>query len=271
MRRFQDRVAVVTGAASGIGRALCEALAARGADLALVDLDEEGMAETARRVEATGRRASLHRLDVSDAARMQRLPDEVLAVHRAVHLLVNNAGVSVTASFEEQSLEDWEWIVGINFWGVVYGCRSFLPHLRAQDEAHIVNISSLFGLVGIPTQSSYCATKFAVRGLSESLWVELAGGPVGVTCVHPGGVRTRIVRSSRTADVQMKGQLEEFFEKRAMPPERAARAILRAVERRRLRVRIGPESYVGDWIKRAAPELGQRLVAWGWGRRDAAR
>ena len=194
VRAFRDKVAVVTGAASGIGRALAQDLARRGADLALVDVSAAALAETAGLCAARGRGVTTHIADVADAARMKALAAEVVAAHGRVELLVNNAGVSVTGTFEEQSLDDWRWIVGVNFWGVVHGCKFFLPHLRRAREAHIVNLSSMFGLIGLPTQSSYCATKFAVRGFSEALWAELRGSGIGVTTVHPGGVRTNIAR-----------------------------------------------------------------------------
>lgn len=270
MKSFRDRVAVVTGAASGIGRALAVQLAERGADLALVDVNEAALAETAASVQKTGRRVSRHVADVADAARMERLVAEVLAAHGAVHLVANNAGVSVTGTVEEQSLEDMRWIVGVNFWGVVHGSKLFLPALRAARaagaEAHIVNVSSMFGLIGLPTQSSYCATKFAVRGFSEALWAELRDAGIGVTVVHPGGVRTNIVRDSRTADPAAKAQMIERFEKLAVSPDDAARRILRAVERNALRVVICPEARATDWIKRLAPAAVHRLVAWGYRR-----
>lgn len=266
MREFRDRVAVVTGAASGIGRALALALAERGADLALVDVDEPGLREAAAEVEKQGRRASVHVVDVSDAAAMAALPDTVVKLHGRVNLLVNNAGVSVTGKLEEQSLEDLHWIVGINFWGVVHGCKFFLPHLRASGDAHIVNVSSMFGLIGLPTQSSYCATKFAVRGLSEALWAELRDDGIGVTCVHPGGVRTNIVRSSRTGDAAAKARIMAQFERRAAPPEEVARQILRAVERNQLRVLVCRETHVTDWVKRLVPASVHHAVVWGYRR-----
>ncbi len=196
MRSFDDKVAVVTGAGSGIGRALAQELARRGAHLALADLSEAALADTAAGIAATGRRVTTHVVDVADAARMEAFAEAVVAAHGRVELLVNNAGVSVTGTLEEQSLDDWRWIVGVNFWGVVHGCKFFLPHLRKNREAHIVNLSSMLGFLGMPTQSSYCATKFAVRGLSEALWAELHGSGIGVTSVHPGGVKTNIVRAS---------------------------------------------------------------------------
>jgi short-subunit dehydrogenase len=270
VRDFRDRVAVVTGAASGIGRALAVLLAGRGADVALVDVAEAALAETAAAVAAAGRKASLHVADVADAERMAKLAGEVVAEHGRVHLVVNNAGVSVTGTLEEQSLEDLRWIVGVNFWGVVHGCKLFLPHLRATaargEPAHIVNLSSMFGLIGLPTQSSYCATKFAVRGLSEALWAELRGSGIGVTCVHPGGVRTNIVRDSRTADPDAKQRMVERFDRFAMQPEQVARRILRAVEKDEMRVVICREAAAADWAKRIAPVAVHRLVAWGYRR-----
>jgi short-subunit dehydrogenase len=261
VRDFRDRVAVVTGAASGIGRALSLALARRGAHVALVDLNAAGLAEVEREIGGLGRKASSHVADVADRARMAELPDEVIGAHGRVSLLVNNAGVSVGGTFEEQSLADLDWIVGINFWGVVHGCKFFLPHLRKEAGAHIVNLSSMFGLLGFPGQSSYCATKFAVRGLSEALWVELRDAGIGVTCVHPGGVRTEIVRSSRTPNAEVKAQMVERFERMAMPPQEAAEQILRAVERNRMRALICRETRAADWLKRLAPAASQRLLA----------
>src|SRR5687767_1447007 len=184
MKRLEGRVAVVTGAASGIGRALALALAEKGCALALVDLNESGLEDTASAVRALGRKVSLHVADVADRARMERLPGEVVAEHGHVHVLVNNAGVSVSGNLVDQSLDDFAWLMGINFWGVVYGCKLFLPQLLAEDEAHIVNVSSMFGLIGIPTQISYNAAKYAVRGISDALQSELAGTRVGVTCVR---------------------------------------------------------------------------------------
>jgi short-subunit dehydrogenase len=270
MKRFTDRVAVVTGASSGIGAATAELLARRGCDVALVDLDEDGMRETADRIRAAGRKPSLHRVDVADRSRMQALPEEVIAEHGRVNILVNNAGVSVASSFEDHDLDDFEWIVGINFWGVVYGCAFFLPYLRREDEAHIVNLSSMFGFVGWPEQSSYCATKFAVRGLSESLWAELSDSSVGVTSVHPGGIATQIVDSARFSDDETREEASRQFKRFGAPPELAARKIVRAIERNRMRLVIRPEAYVTDWIKRAFPGLTHRLIAWIHRRRQAA-
>jgi short-subunit dehydrogenase len=270
VRRLEGRVAVVTGAGSGIGRATALLLAQRGCALALVDRDEAALAETGRQVSALGRKLSLHAADVADRRLMERLADDVIAAHGGVHVLVNNAGVSVLGTLADQSLDDFAWLMGINFWGVVYGCKFFLPHLLAAEEAAIVNISSMFGFVGIPTQISYNSSKYAVRGFSEALSSELSGTRVSVSCVHPGGIRTNIVRASRASgpgDVEDQKNTIELFERFGHAPEKAARKIVRAIERRQARVRIGPESYLTDWAKRLFPVATQRLVGWGWRRR----
>lgn len=266
MRSFTNKVAVVTGAASGIGRALAQDLAGRGAHLALVDVQAEALESLAAELRKTGRNASVHVVDVSDRAAMEALPGEVVAAHGQVDLLVNNAGVALMGTLEEVSIEDFEWLFGINFWGVVYGCKFFLPHLKARPEAHVVNLSSLFGLIGLPSQIPYCASKFAVRGLSEGLWAELKASRVGVTSVHPGGIQTNIVRAARGASDEERARTQELFDARGMPPEKAAARILRAVERNQLRLRIAPETVVIDWIKRLFPSGIHRLVEIGFRR-----
>lgn len=264
MKRFTDRVAVVTGAGSGIGRAVAEALAARGCHLALADVDAEGLSQTAAAVTAQGRRATTHRVDVSELAAMEAFAAEVEREHGRVDVLVNNAGVTVASSFLEQDLDDFAWVVGVNLWGVVYGSKLFLPLLLRQDEAYVVNLSSMFGLVGVPHQTSYCATKFAVRGFSESLAVELANTPVRVLSVHPGGIRTNIARSARyrgeataTRDATVR-----FFDKVATSPESAAARIIAAMERNAERLLITPEAHATDVVKRLFPVVPSRWVAW---------
>ncbi len=251
MKRIADRVAVVTGAASGIGRAVSVELARKGADLALVDIDDAELAETKAEVEATGRRATTHIVDVASQEQMAALPDQVLAEHGAVHILVNNAGVSVNLPFEEQGADDLHWITGVNYWGVMYGCRYFLPHLRRAGEAHIVNMSSSAGLSGMSGQSSYAATKFAVRGLSECLYVELAHTSVGITCVHPGAVATRILESAHMDPGRKEKMLGML--KYAMPPEKAARLIVRAIEKNRFKLVFCADSRMLDYMKHLAP------------------
>ncbi|MGD8858980.1 MAG: SDR family NAD(P)-dependent oxidoreductase, partial [Myxococcales bacterium] len=193
----------------------------------------------------------------------------VVDVHGGVHILVNNAGVTVTASFEDHSLEDWEWIMGINFWGVLHGCKLFLPHLKAADEAHIVNLSSLFGLQGMPLQTSYCASKFAVRGLSESLWIELRQHGIGVTSVHPGGVRTSIARSARVVGdeaEQDKSTAIALIDNSRVSPEQCAKMIVGAIKRNKPRLLVAPETHLIESLKRLAPTLPLRLIESGYAR-----
>jgi short-subunit dehydrogenase len=261
MRRLNGRIAVVTGAGSGIGRAVAGALAGKGCNLALLDIDEDKLAGTAKLVEAQGRRSSRHVVDVSDRACMQQLPDDVLREHGAIHILINNAGVVVSGTLEEQSFEDLDWIVGTNFWGVVHGCKFFLPYLRKADEAHILNLSSLLGLMGTPRHSSYCATKFAVRALSESLAAELVGTNIGVTCAYAGRVRTNIVAASRFADEGKRQRTQRKFDRHGIAPDVVAHKIVRAIERGQTRVLIGLDTRGVEWIKRMAPDLTDRLIA----------
>jgi NAD(P)-dependent dehydrogenase (short-subunit alcohol dehydrogenase family) len=254
MKNFTDRVAVITGAGSGIGRALALDLAGRGARLALSDVDEVAVADTAARCEKLGVQAQGYQLDVSDRAAMTAHADQVVAEFGRVNLVVNNAGVALMATVEEMSYEDFDWIVGINFWGVVHGTKAFLPHLIASGDGHLVNISSVFGFVGVPTQSAYNATKFAVRGFTEALRQEmlLEKRRVGVSCVHPGGIRTNIARDARAPENSTSQQRANDFSRIARTtPEQAAKTILRGVERKRARILIGPDAYVFD----AAPRL----------------
>ncbi len=260
---------MVTGAASGIGRATSQALAEAGCHVALVDRDEAGLAGVAKELAAGGgRRVSTHGADVSDRARMRVLAEEVAAEHGGVNVVVNNAGVTVALSFEDHTLEDLDWIVGINFWGVVHGCRFFLPHLRAADEAHIVNVSSMAAFTGMPTQSSYCATKSAVQGLTESLRTELSGTSIGVTCVHPGTIRTNVLRSSRHSGSARVERLVRGMDRWGRPPELVARRILRAIQRNRPRVVIGAEARLTDWLKRLSPNLPTRVLGLGYRRSE---
>ena len=260
MRKFRDRIAVVTGAAGGIGRATAVALAEKGCHLAISDVNEAGVRETASLVEATGRRCMARVVDVSDKVQMAAFATAVEAQLGPAAILVNNAGVTVTERFEDHTLEDFEWIVGINFWGVVYGCKLFLPQLRKHDEGHIVNLSSVFGLMGVPMQSSYCATKFAVRGFSEALWTELRGSNIGVTSVHPAGVKTNIARNGRTRDPKHTQFSTELLERVGVEPEYAAARIVGAIERDQMRLLVSRDSFVIDGAKRWAPVLTQKLV-----------
>jgi NADP-dependent 3-hydroxy acid dehydrogenase YdfG len=269
MKQLEQRVAVVTGAGSGIGQATAVLLAKLGCRVAIADVNEAGLEKTRVSIAALGKQVSVHVVDVSDKARMQSFAQEVLDKHGAVHILINNAGVAVDGSFSDQSLEDFEWLMGVNFWGVVYGCKFFLPHMLKADEAHIVNISSVFGLVGVPRQTSYCASKFAVRGFSESLRADLIDTRVKVTSVHPGGIATNIAAASRVAgDERFQKRHDKAVEmfKKMMPPEQAAAQIVRGIQEKRTRVLITRETHILDMAKRLAPTYSNRLIDWSFRR-----
>ena len=261
---LRDRVAVVTGAAGGIGRGVALALARRGCHLALADIDADALAATAAETEALGVRASRHVVDVADRAAVAALPEALRAAHGRVDVLVNNAGVALGGTFEQVSEADFDWLMAINFEAVVRMTRAFLPLLHDSDDARIVNVSSVYGIVSPPGQSAYSASKFAVRGFSNALRHELEGTRIGVTVAHPGGVATAIARSARApAGVAQ----EEIDRRRAasqkmlrMAPERAGEIIVRAVERRRARVLVGGDAAVVALIERLAPVRYWRLL-----------
>lgn len=261
MERLEDRTAVVTGAASGIGRATSELLAARGCNLALVDVSEAGLAETAAAIERAGRTASTHVVDVRDADAMGALPAAVLEAHGSCHILINNAGVTAAGAFEDETLEDLHWIFDINVWGVVNGCRAFLPHLRAEEEGHIVNLSSMVGLLGLPHNTAYSLTKGAVRGLSEGLRGELVETRVGVTTVFPGAIRTNITNSARgaKADLLAKMGRSRLAPLAMRPPATVAKRIVRAIEKDRARVVVGPDAHMVSLWSRLAPGRSAQL------------
>jgi NAD(P)-dependent dehydrogenase (short-subunit alcohol dehydrogenase family) len=266
---FENRTAVITGAASGIGRAIAISLAGRGCNLALADLNDAGLSETARMAHLartdptkqtaprTALRISQHHLDVADRRAVAALPQVVTAAHLGVDILVNNAGVAVGGMFEAVSEEDFEWLFEINFWGVVRMTRAFMPLLRKSDDARVVNLSSIYGLISPPGETSYSASKFAVRGFSNSLRHELAGSKVGVTVVHPGGVATSIADSAR---VPKDMPPQEIARRRAlakkaltMPPAAAGEIIVKGIERRSERVLVGNDAKFLALLERLAP------------------
>ena len=272
MKHFDGRVAAITGAGSGIGRALAVDLAGRGTHLALSDINEVTLAETVALCEGRGVKVTSQRLDVADRDAVFAWADQVVADHGRVNLVFNNAGVALGATIEAVSYEDFEWLMSINFWGVVHGTKAFLPHLKASGEGHIVNTSSVFGLLAIPSQSAYNAAKFAVRGFTDALRMELEMEPCGVSCttIHPGGVKTNIVRNARWDESAGEGvdDARDNFDKYAMTtPEKAARQILAAVERDRRRALIGPDAKVFDALSRLPAGVYQRVVMRGASRR----
>jgi NAD(P)-dependent dehydrogenase (short-subunit alcohol dehydrogenase family) len=272
MKDFNDKVAAITGAASGMGRALAIELARRGCHLALSDIDAAGLMATAGlagTANAAVRITTAH-VDTSNRAAVGAWADQAAADHGRVNLVFNNAGVALSTLLEKVRTEDFEWIMGINFWGVVWGTQAFLPHLRASGDGHVVNTSSLFGLMSMPLNGCYNASKFAVRGYTEALRMELelVKAPVSATCVHPGGVRTAIARSARmdpSARAVTGIDVEEArrrFDKLldATSAHSAALQILRAVQRNQRRVLVGRDAWIADKLVRLLGSWYQPLV-----------
>ncbi|MGJ5022003.1 SDR family NAD(P)-dependent oxidoreductase [Bradyrhizobium oligotrophicum] len=268
MTIIRGAAAAVTGAASGIGRALAQELAARGCDLALADRDEAGLASLAAELTASGRKVTTHRLDVSDVAAVTQFAEDATRAHPGLNIVVNNAGVALFGSFAEIDQPEMEWLFNINFWGVVHGTRAFLPHLSRRREAHVVNLSSIFGIIAPPGQSAYAAAKFAVRGFSESLRHELtaAGSPVRLSVVHPGGIATAIARNARAGhgmtDNARRVQAIERFERLARTsPRDAALRIIQGIERNEPRILIGSDARFMDLLQRFMPGTYWRVMA----------
>jgi len=258
------KVVAITGAGSGIGRALAVAVARKGAIPALADRDERSLTETSQLIAGSGAACSTHVVDVSEEASVNAFAAAVESEHGRVDAIVNNAGVALYGSVLELSTSEMAWLMNVNFWGVVHGVKAFLPALLRRPEATIVNLSSLFGLWGPPGQSAYAASKFAVRGFSESLRGELAGSGVHVVTVHPAGIRTSIARSSRVAAAADRAAAEaatRVFDERflVIPPETAAAAILRGIEKRRDRVLIGADALRVDALTRLLGPRATRL------------
>ena len=264
MTHFTDKVAVVTGAGSGIGRALAVELARRGAKLAISDVDDQGLAETLDLVKAQGADVRSDHLDVAERELVLAYADAVAEHFGRVNMIFNNAGIAFTGSIEEMSFKDVEKVMDVDFWGVVNGTKAFLPHLIASGDGHVINISSVFGIFAVPTQSAYNAAKFAVRGFTEALRQEMltTKRPVKVTCVHPGGIKTNIARNADQTEDHDHDALSKEFDKLAhMDPEKAARIILRGVERGRARVLVGWDAHALDAFVRVAGPAYQGLSA----------
>ena len=263
--RLDGRLVLVTGAGSGIGRATALLAAERGADLALCDVNETGLAETAASARGPGREVFARRADVSDRADMQSFAEDVHERFDAVDLLVNNAGVALGARFLDTELEDWDWILPINVMGVIHGCHMFVPKMIARGRGgHVVNLSSAAGFFANPALSAYTATKFAVLGFSEALRVELRPHRIGVTAACPGLINTPITRNSRmrgpSADPESRARLVRLYERRNYGPDRVARRILHAVEHDSAVMPITAEAWAMYVLSRIWPPLGRTLA-----------
>ena len=259
MTAIRGTAAVVTGAAGGIGRALALELAARGADLALADRDEAGLADVAAEI-GNGRKVTVHRVDVGEPSEIASFAQAAIAAHPSLNIVINNAGVALLGQFSEIDQSQMDWLMNINFWGTVHSTRAFLPHLSTRPEGHIVNLSSIFGIVAPPGQTAYCASKFAVRGFSESLRHELqtAKSPVRISVVHPGGVATNIARNSRsgsaiTDNARRADAIERFDKVAKKSPAAAAARIIEGIENNENRILIGSDARFMDILQRIRP------------------
>ena len=264
MMKLEGKVAVVTGAGHGIGRETAIALADKGCRLAICDVNEAALETIRQELEERGATVSAHVVDVSDRAAVEQFAEDAVAEHGEVNILINNAGVTVYASFEEHSVEDLEWILGVNLWGVIYGCKYFLPHLKASGDGHIVNLSSVFGIIAPPLQTSYVASKFAVRGFSESLRAELADSNVGVTSVHPGAIKTNIIQNARLVTdthTELRDATQRLFDRLGTTPDVVAARVVKAIEYNSPRVLITKEARVADALKRLMPATTDGIVA----------
>lgn len=269
MKNFNNKVAAITGAGSGIGQQLAVLLAKQGCHLALSDVNEQGLLKTLELIKDMGVRATLDKVNVADLEEVRAWAEKVQQDHGSINMIFNNAGVALGSTVEGASYDELEWIVGINFWGVVYGTKEFLPRIKKTGDGHVVNISSLFGLTAQPTQSAYNATKFAVRGFTESLRQELDIENCGVSalCVHPGGIRTNIANAAKMNDslralgMSPEKSARSFNKLLRCPPEEAARQILEAVQKDKRRLLIGNDAKAIDLIQRILPTGYQKVTA----------
>ena len=265
MRQFKDKICVITGAASGIGAACAHAMASQGAVIVGTDLRADMLAETKASVEAEGGKMHTYLVDVADRDAMFDLAAEVEKHHGGADLILNNAGVAFGAPVAEMQLDDLKWLMDVNFWGVVNGTQAFLPHLIKKNSGHVANVSSIFGLISVPTQSGYNAAKYAVLGFTDALRHEMRGTDIGVSTIHPGGINTNIVRHARLpqgpeAEIEREEAIERFAQFTMTQPDGAAKVIIKGVKKNKARILIGPDAHVVDWIKRLFPSHYLRLL-----------
>ena len=258
MRHFKDKVCVITGAGSGIGAACARAMAAEGAIVIGADLRLDMLDKVAAEVTEAGGQMHTHQLDVADRDAVFALAEKVNKAHGAADLVVNNAGVAHAATVEEMTFDNFQWVMDIDFWGVVHGTQAFLPAMIAKGSGHIANVSSIFGLIGVPTQSAYNAAKFGVLGFGEALRHEVKEQGIGVSTIHPGGINTNIVRHARFQQgPDMENEREEAIQRFAQftmtQPEGAAKTIIKGIKRNKARILIGPDAHFVDWVRRIFP------------------
>jgi len=267
---FAGKVAVVTGAGSGIGQALALELGRSGARVAISDVDVDGLAQTEEELKAIGAQVKADRLDVTEREAFLAYADAVAEHFGKVNQIYNNAGIAFSGDIEVSQFKDIERVMDVDFWGVVNGTKAFLPHLIASGDGHVINVSSLFGLMSVPGQAAYNSAKFAVRGFTEALRQEmvLAGHPVGVTTVHPGGIKTAIARNATAAEGLDAGEMAKMFDKRLArtSPKRAAEIILEAVRKNNARVLVGADAKALDILVRLTGSGYQRIVGLAMGR-----
>lgn len=264
MQNLHGKTAFITGASSGIGRALAIQLAGKGVKVLICDVREELLQETQRIIQDNGGKSFAYTLDVSQKEAFYTLSKRLIEEHKSIDIVINNAGVSLgTYPLDEVTIDNFEWLMGINFWGVVYGSQSFLPHLKSRPIAWIVNISSVFGLAGIAGQTPYCASKFAVRGFTEALRMELLGTNIIPVTVHPGGIKTNIVRFGRNKDEKENEKLAQNFDKNARTtPEQAAATIIKGIESQKRKILIGTDALFFNFITRLLPVAYSRILGY---------
>ena len=265
MRNLTDKVCVITGAASGIGAACAKLMAKQGAVIIGCDLRMDMLHQVAEEIADAGGTMHAHQLDVADRDAVFALADEVAEKHGGADVVLNNAGVAHGALVEEMTMDNFQWVMDIDFWGVVHGSQAFLRHMQKKGAGHIANVSSIFGLVGVPTQSAYNAAKFGVLGFTEALRHEMRDSDINVSTIHPGGINTNIVRHARfqqgpDMDAEREEAIQRFQQFTMTQPEGAAKTIVKGIAKKKARILIGPDAYIVDWARRLLPAAYMRLL-----------